>query len=657
MRQTRKNHPASLAFVLVAVIVLVAGPSSAQMEARGSGVELNLRDAEIGAFVELVSRVTGRNFIVDPRVRGTVTVVAPEPVDAEALMDIFQNVLQINRFALVRGQGADRIVPLTVARELPPDAQAPPDGFVTGVLRVEHMSLKDAENAIRPLLAAEAVLTAMPDAQMLILSDSTDSIARVRSLLGRLDRPVSQDIDLIALQNASARDVADTLNALELRYANAKITPNLRTNSLLVSGSDEFRLQIQMLVSELDRPRSATDATVVPLRYAEAANIATVVSQLFAPQNGAEGAGGGPTVVADTTTNSVLIAAAPDRLSSIIAAVEALDKRPSQVLIEGVIFEMGADKFAELGVQFGSIISDVFAGGVQFSVGGAPTIGSLITTLLGGNVPALGNGLSVGGQVKTGTNQGVAGFISALARDSSTNILSTPSILTLDNQAAEIVVAQNVPFVTGRFATVGDDAIPDTPFQTIQRQDVGLTLRVTPQITVDGTVRLRVEQEISNLTAAAAASGSEITQRRAIDTTILVGNERLVLLGGLLEDQSTGLREKVPGLGDVPVLKYLFSAKSKTGTKRILLLLLKPTIIETDGQYASVTERATHKARGEETAMLASSDRRYPRVDRAKLPAMLPELGEPFDPDRSPDRDAPPAHHESPALPPRLSFE
>ncbi len=640
---------------LIVLSVLVMGqPASAQMETRGGEVELNLRDAEISAFVELVSRATGRNFIIDPRVRGTVTVVAPQPVKAEALMDIFLNVLEINRFALVRGEGADRIVPLLVARELPPDRSATPEGFMTAAFRIEHMSLKEAQDAVKPLIAPDAVLSAVPSTRTLILSDSANSVSRVRTLLARLDQPATQDVELIALENASARDVADTLAALELKGGDGKITPSLRTNALLVRGSDAYRLQIQMLVAELDRPRATNDATVVNLRYAEAANIADVVSQLFAGEKGGEGSGGGPTIVADATTNSVLISAAPDRLSSIIAAVEALDKRPSQVLIEGVIFEMGADKFAELGVQFGSVIQDVFAGGVQFSVGGAPTIGSLVTTLLGGGVPAVGSGLSAGGQVKIGgTNRGVAGFISALARDSSTNILSTPSILTLDNQEAEIVVAQNVPFVTGRFATVGDDAIPETPFQTIQRQDVGLTLRVTPQITVDRTVRLKVAQEISNLTAAAAASGSEITQRRAIDTTILVGDERLVLLGGLLEDQSTGSREKVPGLGDVPLFKYLFSAKSASGTKRILLLLLKPTIIETDGQYAAATERMTHKARGQEKALAAVSDRRYPEVHRTALPPMLPTLGEPFDPGETPARPA----DDVPILPPRVSFE
>ena len=391
---------------------------------------------------------------------------------------------------------------------------------------------------------------------------------------------------------------------------------------------------------------------MVRLRYAAAAKIEAVVSKLFQATS-AEGQGG-EAVVADVTTNSILISAPPDRLTSLVAAVKALDQRPSQVLVEGVIFEMGADKFAQLGVQFGAVISNIFAGGTQFAVGEAPALGSLVTSLLAGNVPALGSGASVAAGVVNG-DEGVFGFISALARDATTNILATPSILTLDNETAEIVVAQNVPFVTGRFSTVGDTANPEQPFQTIQRQDVGLTLRVTPQITADDTVRLRVEQEVSNLTAAAAASGGEITQRRAINTSILVGDRRLVLLGGLLEDQSSNIGERVPGLGDLPVLKYLFGTKADRETKRILLLLLRPTIIRNDAEYAQVTERRYDQARVRESTLLAGIDDRYPQSSRrSRWPALMLTLDEPFWADALANTSEAPAP--MPPLPPRLRF-
>ena len=646
--------------VLLATVLFIflAGMHQSVPRAAEEDARLNLRDAELPAFIELVARITGRNFIVDPRVRGTVTVIAPKPMTPDAIYTIFLNVLQINGYAIVEGDGADRIVPVQLARQLPPrvegQAQGPARaaGFVTRIVKVENMPLDEAMEVIRPLLPAEAVLSAYRTGRLLILSDREANIARIEELLARLDRPRLRDVEVLVLRNAVAGDVVNTLAALELGFPDAKVTADDRSNALLVSGAAAFREQVRRLATALDRPRNITDATVVRLRYADAAKIETVISKLFNASS-AEGQGS-EAVVADVTTNSILISAPPDRLSSLVAAVNALDQRPSQVLVEGVIFEMGAEKFAQLGVQFAAVISNIFAGGIQFPVGEVPGIGSLVTSLLAGNVPALGSGASVAAGV-LGEAGGVAGFISALARDATTNILATPSILTLDNATAEIVVAQNVPFVTGRFSTVGDSTNPERPFQTIQRQDVGLTLRVTPHITADDTVRLRVEQEISNLTAAAAASGGEITQRRAIDTSILVGDRRLVLLGGLLEDQSSNTGEKVPGLGDLPVLKYLFGAKADRETKRILLLLLRPTIIRNDAEYAEVTESRYNRARARDTAIRSAIDDRYPRSGRHRLPALMLTLEESFEPGASPGTGD--VSILMPPLPPRLRFD
>ena len=619
-------------------------------------VRLNLRDAELPAFIELVARVTGRNFIVDPRVRGTVTIVAPETVEPDAVYRIFLNVLQLNRYAVVEGDDADRIVPMQLARELPSREEVKSAtatrGFVTRALRVEHMPLDEAMQVIRPLLPAEAVLSAYPTGRLLILSARESNVGRIEALLARLDRPRVQEVEVVTLRNAAAKDVLDTLAALELAFPDSKVTADDRSNALLISGAAAFREQVRRLATELDRPRNIADATVVRLRYADATKIETVVSKLFRAAS-AEGQGS-EAVVADVTTNSILISAPPDRLSSLVAAVKALDQRPSQVLVEGVIFEMGAEKFAQLGVQFAAVISNVFAGGIQFAVGEAPGLGSLVTSLLAGNVPSLGPGLNVAAGT-LGGSEGVAGFITALARDATTNILATPSILTLNNETAEIVVAQNVPFVTGRFSTVGDTTNPERPFQTIQRQDVGLTLRVTPQITADDTVRLRVEQEVSNLTAAAAASGGEITQRRAIDTSILVGDRRLVLLGGLLEDLSSNTGEKVPGLGDLPVFEYLCGAKTDRETKRILLLLLRPTIIRSDAEYAEVTESRYNRIRARDSEIRSAIDDRYPRSRGRRLPALMLTLQESFGTGASPESGD--ATMPMPPLPPRLRFD
>ena len=623
-------------------------------------VRLNLRDAELRAFIELVAQVTGRNFIVDPSVQGAVTIIAPEPMAPEAVYKIFLNVLQINRFAIVEGDGADRIVPMQLARELPYEAEQhaarQPQGFVTRVLKVEHTPLEEAMQVIRPLVPAEAVLTAYPTGRLLILSDREANIGRIEALLARLDRPYQQEIEILPLQNAVARYILDTLVALQVTFPGSKVTADTRSNALLVSGTQAFREQVRRLATRLDRPYAVTDATVVRLRYADAVEIEAVISKLLAAQPGEGGSGGpGGMIIADEATNSLLISAPPNRLSSLITTVKALDQRPSQVLVEGVIFEMSAEKFAELGVQFHAVISDIFIGGSRFLVGEAPNLGSLVTAILAGNTPSFGAGLNA--VIGNPQGNGIIGFIAALARDATTNILATPSILTLDSKTAEMVVAQNVPFVTGRFSTVGETANPDKPFQTIQREDIGLTLRVTPHITGDDSVRLHVEQEVSSLTTAAAAAGSEITQRRAIDTNILVGDRRLVLLGGLLEDQSSNTGAKVPGLGDLPVFKYLFGTKASRDSKRILLLLLRPTIIRSDTTHAEVTEDRYNRARAGEAAALLGYEHRYPRSQPHRLSVLAPTLGPPFRTVVASEAGGRQLPALMPRLPPRLRFE
>ncbi len=650
-------------FAKIPSAIAIAALSAALLLALMYGVRaqdsrLNLRDAELSAFIELVAQITGRNFIVDPRVRGTVTIVAPDAIEPEAVFRIFLNVLELNRFTLVEGDGADRIVPAQVARELSPDERAdPPKGFVTKVMRVEYMPMNEAVEVIRPLLAPEAVLTAFPTGRLLIISDREPSIGRVERLLVRIDRPRETQVEVVTLLNANAERVAKTLGALEFTSPGATVAHDPRSNTLLVTGPEAFRAQVRALAAELDQPRNIADATVVRLRYADAANIEKIVSKLFASTSGGgesnQGGDSSPAIVADETTNSVLITARPDRISSIVAAVRALDQRPVQVLIEGMIFEMSTENFAQLGAQFGALISQVFAGGVQFNVGGVPSLGALVTTVLAGNTPVLSSGASIAAGTTIGSDGAAVAFLSALARDTSTNILATPSVLTLENEEAKIIVAQNVPFVTGRFSTVGEDAIPNQPFQTIQRQDIGLTLTVKPQITGDGDVRMKVSQEVSNLTTTASAAGGEITLKRAIDTNILVGDGSMVLLGGLLEEASEGERERVPGLGDIPVLSYLFSSKSAEGSQRILLLLLRPAVIRTDAEARQATDKTVNRARSESAELASRLDDRYPRMSQTTLPTMLPKLGAPF---RASGIGGSTKAWLLPPLPPRLQF-
>lgn len=612
------------------MIVAVSTSVGLSASARAQDQNLNLRNVELPVFVELVSQQTGRNFILDPRVSGTVTIFAPEAIEEDELFEIFLNVLELNRFTIIESGEVDRIVPAQLARELSAeDRQTADHGFATHAIPVENIDLTEAAEIITPLIPQEAVLTPYPGGNLLILSDRVENIKRITRLIRRLDAAPPAPVEIVNMRNASAGVLVETLRALELTSSGAKLSVDKRANALLVSGSESFRLQVRSLVAELDKPQTITDAKVLRLEYADAQQVAAIGEKLLVSPGGQGEGATAAKIVADETTNSVLISAPPDVLNSLVNAVKKLDRRPAQVLVEGVIFEMSAEKFAQLGSQFGGVINDVFVGGVQFNVGGVPTLGSLVTTLLGNNVPTLANGLNL---AAVGGDRSSVGLLTALARDTSTNILSTPSLLTLDNEEAEITVAENVPFVTGSFSTVGESAIPNQPFQTIQRQDVGLTLNVLPQISGEGTVRMRVQQEVSNLTTAAAASGGEITQRRAINTSIIIGDGRLVLLGGLMEDFSSSTQEKVPWLGDVPIIKKLFSSKGKNETKRVLLLLLRPTIIRNDRQASQATDLVYGNARTRQTKLARELDDDYPSGDVAGLPPTVPSLSAPFQP-------------------------
>jgi general secretion pathway protein D len=649
-----------LILALAVATALTVAPLSAQTPAPGT---LNLRNADISALIDLVAQLTGRNFIVDPRVSGTVTVVAPTAVTQEEIYEIFLNVLEINRFAVVEGAGADRIVPLQIARELPPPAEAGrAGGFETRAIRVEHIDLGEAVELIRPLLPAEASVSTQPSGRLLIISDRAANIERIERLLRRVDQPgeprTPVPIETIPLRNARVGDVVEAVRALELTAPDASVTADVRANALVVRGDDTFREQVRALTAELDRPRQSLDAQVVQLRFADADELEDIVSRLFAGADAGGGSGtpatggqgeGRVSVVADPRTNALLITAPPDLLPSIVRAIRQLDVRPRQVLIEGVIFEMAAGRFADLGVQFGALISNVLVGGVQFASPGRQPLGSIVTSLLAGQAPDVGSGVSIGAGY-LGGDSGAVAFLSALARDSSTNILSTPTLVSLDNQEAEIVVAQNVPFVTGSFSNTGGGTTPLNPFQTIQREDVGLKLKVTPQISGDGAVRLNIEQEVSNLTTQASAAGGEITSRRAINTNVIVGDGRLILLGGLLEDSTSGEVQKVPGLGDVPVLGYLFRTKSADTSKRVLLVLLRPQIIRTSEEADAVTAARYNDARAQSTDLADRIDPNWPRVEPSDLPPLDASLGAPFTPTSRAARAA------FPPLPSRLEF-
>ena len=639
----------------LAVCLSCAGLIGAAHAQSGAQVELDLRDADLRSFVEIVSEATGNSFVLDPGVRGTVTVLAPNPLTPDALYEVFLTVLELNRLTVIENGTVSRVVPMNVARE---QSTGPIDitkaGFETRVIEVENIPVSEVVEVIRPLLPAEAVLTPVPRAGLLLLSDRAQNISRIEALVARLDQPREDPIELIRLRNANAAEVLQVVEAMGIVPEGAAVSVDRRSNALVVSGDEDLRQQLRVLASRLDKQRDNVVSHAIELNYADAATLADVV--LRALQTDSQQPEATPArIVADPQTNTLLITAPEDQLHNIVSMVKFLDRRPTQVLVEAVIFEMSVEGFSDLSAQFGAVLNNAVIGGVEFSLSGRPSLTSLVTSVLdetGTGVASPGSG-GVVGVTAGGGDDGIAGLLTAIASTNSTRLLSTPSILTLNNEEAEIVVAQNVPFVTGSFSQVGESNQPDNPFQTIERQDVGLTLNVTPQINADRTVRMVIDQEVSSLTNANAAAGGEITARRSLSTTVLVRDGNVIMLGGLLEDGSGAVSQRVPGISKLPIVGGLFRGKSVEENQRVLLVLLRPRVVETDAEANRLTRQLARKAKATSLAIQPIDDGQYPRTPQGTLPFDGADLDQPFDAgfvdDVAQSRNFPP-------LPTRLSF-
>lgn len=595
-------------------------------------VTLDLRDADLRNFVEIVSEATGRSFVLDPGVRGTVTVLAPDQMSPEDLYEVFLSVLELNRLTMIDGVGADRIVPMNVARELSSGGSAGlPSGFETRVIPVREVPLQEVIEVVRPLLPSEAVMTPVPGAKRLIISDRAANLNRIAALIKRLDQPrAAPPIEIIRLQNANAGDVLQVVQSMNLIPEGSSVSLDRRSNALLISGSEALRHRVRLLVSELDTQNDTVVSRAVALNYADAATISDVVMRTLNSTDG-NSVRAPVRIVPELQTNTLLISAPQERIAEIVQMVRHLDQRPTQVLVEAVIFEMAVDGLSDLSVQFGAVLNDALVGGVQFDLPGRSSLTNLVSSVSNGTAPALGSGGLFGGATTNGSGDGIVALVTAIASVNSTRLLSTPSILTLNNQEAEIVVAQNVPFVTGSFATVNEGSSVENPFQTIERQDVGLTLNVTPQINADRTVRMVIKQEVSNLTNSTAASGGEITSRRSLSTTALVSDGNVIMLGGLLENGSGAVSQKVPGLAELPLIGGLFRGKNASSNQRVLLVLLRPKVVSSEAEARRVTREITRKAQTISANITPADDGRFPRTQLGALPFDGADLNQPFD--------------------------
>ena len=559
-------------------------------------VTLNFSDADLVAVINSVSQITGKNFIIDPRVKGKINVVSAKPLNEDEVYNVFLSILQVHGFATVPTKNAIKIIPDATAKQSAAPFTAasnnPGDQLITRVLVINHINAAQLVPILRPLVAQQGHLAAYPTTNVLIISDRADNILRIDRIIAEMDKKVDSDIEIIKLQHAFAAEVVRLLSSLNVispdqkaaAGGGIKITADERTNSVLLSGERTERLKYRAIIADLDSPvESSGNTHVVYLRYADAKNIATILSSVGQEAIKAEaknvGSGGGAggkgesvTVQADEASNALVISAPASIYPSLRAVIQQLDIPRAQVHIEAIIAEVSLDTSQQLGVQWVIGDQDNGAFSSQFSGAGA-TISGLVAGASG-----LPDGAALGLGSISDSGLSFATLVSAIAGDSETNLLSTPSLVTLDNQEAEIIVGQNVPFVTGESTTAGADQ--QNPFRTIERQDVGVSLKVKPQINEGDAITMEIEQEVSNISGTATNAVDIVTNKRSIKTTVQLEDGALLVLGGLIDEAVIESEQKVPGLGDIPILGALFRFNTSSKVKRNLLVFIRATIIK-----------------------------------------------------------------------------
>jgi general secretion pathway protein D len=629
---------------------------SAALAASKSQVTLNLKDADISTLIQTVSEVTGKNFIVDPRVKGKVTVVSSTPMDAAGVYETFLSVLQVQGFATAPSGPAIKVIPEAQARQeggtyLSAGKGIARDEVVTHVYAVQNASAVQLVNVLRPLVAQGGQLAAYTPGNMVIISDRAANVQRIERLMAQIDTTGDRDVELIALQNATADDVVKTITALQQQDKQADPTArpsaaiaDERSNSILVTGDQDDRRKMKELIQKLDAPTKDDSYTqVIFLRYANAESLAPIlqgyaqqtVKNQSKPSGGSSnfgfgnqssmsqpapaptpapstpsysGASGGgsmfdrTTIVADKDTNALVISAPPKTMKLIRNVIAQLDIQRAQVMVDAIIAEVSANKSSQLGVDWAvynphsiaaaGILNTSTLSAIQSAASAATSIGTSTTTttqLIGSATGLLGQGVTAAGGMSTSNGSVFGALLKALSSDGDTNILSTPTITTLDNEESKISVGQEVPFLTGQYSNTGvsNTAGVVNPFQTIDRKDVGLSLGITPTITAGNTLTLKIELENSNISSGTAGGTNLITDKRTISNKVSIEDGQILVLGGLMDDQLTDAKNSIPVLGSIPLIGALFRSHAIQKTKRNLMVFIHPSILRTtaEGNY------------------------------------------------------------------------
>jgi general secretion pathway protein D len=659
------------------LLAMALPPMQAQAQARRDPIVLNFVNADIPSVIKAVGELTGKNFIIDPRVKGTVMITSARPVSRDQVYPILLAALRMQGFSAIESGGAIKIVPeaeakqnysVTRGKELKDGG----DRIVTQVYPLVYESAAQMMTALRPLIGPNNAIAALPNSNTLVITDYAENVRRLNAIIESADQPSANDTAFIKLKYVSAVDVAQSLGRLmsdgtaagaqagQPAGSRLTIVPDVRSNSLMVRSDNPARIQtLRTLVTGLDVEGAAGgNIHVVYLRNAEASKLAETLRGILTGQvpatlasatsstqpttsqvagsSLASGGAVGSMILADPATNSLVINASDVTYNALRAVIDKLDARRAQVFVEALVVEITAEKAAEFGIQWQDLRgieksgTNVIGG---TNLGGRNTGSNIIDAAA--NLGTLGQGLNIG--IVSGTidipGLGVVTNLGALARalesDANANILSTPNLLTMDNEEAKIVIGQNVPFITGSYAQTGTSTTP-SPFQTIERRDVGLTLKVRPQVSEGGSVKLQIYQEISSLRPTTTAA-DVITDKRSIDSTVLVDDGRIIVLGGLIQDTMQDGIDKVPVLGDLPLFGHLFKSEKRQRMKTNLMVFLRPHVLRDTESSDVLTGERYEFIRQKQAEFRMQPHFALPDMQMAPLPELkllsLPESG------------------------------
>jgi len=610
-------------------------------------VTLNMKGADINAVISTVAEATGKNFIIDPRVKGKVTIISTKPLNKDQLYQVFLAILDVHGFSAVpSGNNVVKILPDSDAKHSGTPSIGKGEEMVTRVVEIKHIAAAQLVPILRPLVPPQGHLAAHAQTNVLIIADRVSNIQRLMKIIEKVDEPSSSEIEVIQLEHASASEVVRVLTSLQQKNKKKKSslsnTPTLvadeRTNSILMGGDKSTRLGLKALIVHLDTPSETVGNThVIYLHYAKAKDLVAVLTGVGKVKaSGKKKGKKAPrrtstsnsqfNIQADESSNTLVITAPPDIFRSLQAVIRKLDVRRAQVLVEAIIAEVGANKTNELGVQWfvdGSRSGVAPVGATSF---GNPGLGSVVaesvaTDTISPNASGLlGSGLSLGVGRFNSDTLNFGGILRALAGTSAANLLSTPNIVTMDNEEAEIFVGSEVSVPTGSFTQTSTSS--SNPFTTFKPKQVGIRLKVKPQINEGDAIKLDIDQTVDSITSGDAGTAGLVTSQRAIKTSVMVDDGQIIVLGGLISDDERNTVQKVPFLGDIPVLGSLFRFKRNVKDKKNLMVFLHPTILRDSAVTSNISGSKYRNMR----TLQINSRRDEPDVVTKELAPIMPRV-------------------------------